>query len=301
MHPDLSPIRDNQVPVYFRRRIPRIVRICDERPAEDCDCRPLHLLSCPFQPVNGKVEHVGRHEIVNRPGREKQRLLTRWPVERPSQHLHTPFEVVGILGEAVTTNASTRPEDRPGHTFFLQRCNPFPDIVEVYSHCLAIEGELVCRCDLEIPEGVLGSLLHLGSGRGHRDDLTLREKRGIQLDCSLRTCVIDSSDDPVMFLEVSDQPSHHHPFWSMGDAEVLPCGEPRFLFEDIFCDPCRGTRGDRGLEHHKASRSKIFPHVPDTSKEGCQIRFEVFRIPEGCLDGNGNCITVLDPRKIRGA
>jgi hypothetical protein len=116
------------------------------------------------------MEHVLGHEVVDprgpgcrgTPGREGSR-------DRPPSTCTPPLQVVRIFGQAVAADPGARPEDGTGDSLTLQRRHPGPDVVDVDPHRLAVEGELIDRRDLEVAEGVLGGLRHLGSGRGHRD------------------------------------------------------------------------------------------------------------------------------------
>ena len=175
MHGNLCTLFEAEIPIHLRRRIPRIIRIVQKRPAQKRNLCTADILSRAGQRILCELQHMRRHKIINPAGQHKERLPPLGIAQRLCcNNRNAPLQMIRILGETVPANTGTGPENRTRDPFAFERVNPCPDIVEVNSHRLAIQCELIRCGNLQITERILGSLCHFSCSRTHRNQLPFR-------------------------------------------------------------------------------------------------------------------------------
>ncbi len=70
------------------------------------------------------MEHVHGHKIIYSTGQNIERWLTLGVIENIlTKHLDSPFKMIRVFCQTVTTHPGSRPEDRPGDPLSFETIN----------------------------------------------------------------------------------------------------------------------------------------------------------------------------------
>ena len=241
------------------RRVAGIHDVRLERDAQHAHARALERLAAVVESLGHQVHHVARHGEVDVPGELDEALRE---IELPG----TPGEVVRVHGDAVAANARARGEAHETEWF---RGGGVDDLPHVEAHSLAQQRQLVDERDVDVAEGVLEQLRHLGGvGRGHLDHpvVDVREQRR----GALRGRLGRAAHEPRHTAPGAGRVTGAHPLGREGEVEVPARGQPRCLDDLAEGAGSRAREGGR-LEHDEMPGPEPVAHEGRRREHGPEI------------------------------